>query len=190
MKPTRTCSIDGCERPVVAWGWCDPHYRRWRRHGDPTGGITYYSSPEEAFAAKTEWRGECLEWTGSRMRNGYGTTTVNRGSVLAHRYAWERANGPIPEGMEIDHICHNRACANVEHLRLVTSAQNSFNRGGPLDRSISGIRNVRKNHKGWQVSLQKNGQWFGFGTYPTIEEAAEVAERARKELFGEFAGRG
>lgn len=36
--PTKTCSIDGCDGPHLALGWCDPHYRRYRRHGDPLGG--------------------------------------------------------------------------------------------------------------------------------------------------------
>lgn len=36
----RSCSVDGCERSVTARGWCDAHYRRWRRHGDPLGGRT------------------------------------------------------------------------------------------------------------------------------------------------------
>jgi hypothetical protein len=33
-----TCSIDGCDRPHVARGWCDTHYRRWLNHGDPLDG--------------------------------------------------------------------------------------------------------------------------------------------------------
>lgn len=41
---TTICSIPGCPRPTVARTWCDPHYRRWRRHGDPTGGLHHRTS--------------------------------------------------------------------------------------------------------------------------------------------------
>lgn len=54
------------------------------------------------------------------MPNGYGI----RGNRLAHRVAFELHNGPIPEGLEIDHLCGNRSCVNVAHLEAVTHAEN------------------------------------------------------------------
>lgn len=44
---------------------------------------------------------------------------------LGHRIAWEARRGPIPEDLTIDHKCHNRRCINVDHLRLLTLAENS-----------------------------------------------------------------
>jgi len=41
---------------------------------------------------------------------------------MYHRHKWEEANGTIPEGYEIDHMCKNRACCNLDHLRLLTSS--------------------------------------------------------------------
>lgn len=35
MQSTRTCTVDGCDRPSRARGWCKMHWHRWRRHGDP-----------------------------------------------------------------------------------------------------------------------------------------------------------
>jgi hypothetical protein len=69
--------------------------------------------------------GPCQEWTGYRRKNGYGSLGVGgRRGVYAHRHAWETANGPIPKGMHVMHLCDNPPCVRVEHLRLGTHAEN------------------------------------------------------------------
>ena len=62
----------------------------------------------------------CQLWTGSVDADGYGKD----GSKKAHRVAWEKANGPIPKGLELDHICVARLCVALYHLDLVTHAEN------------------------------------------------------------------
>lgn len=191
MNATRKCSIDECKRTHLARGLCSMHYQRARSRGDLAGSSQVkYASPAESFAARTERQGDCLIWTGTKNAAGYGSIWVMGRMVLTHRYSWERANGPIPEGMEIDHICHNRACASPGHLRAVSRSQNNSNRAGAMPGSLSGARNVSPNRSKWEVQIGKNGTRHYFGTYDTIEEAAAVAEHARKELFGEFAGKG
>lgn len=148
-------------------------------------------NPEESFAARTERRGECIIWTGWKNREGYGYIAVGGKDMFAHRYAWERVNGPIPEGMKLDHRDHcNPACVNVEHLRLATNAENTANRSGALSRSSTGARNVIPRGDKFRVAIRKLGHCYYFGTYSTVEEAARAAEEGRRELFGEFAGRG
>ena len=44
--------------------------------------------------------------------------------MLAHRYYYEKLRGPIPEGMQIDHLCRLPACVNPDHLEVVTPTQN------------------------------------------------------------------
>ena len=186
-----TCSIEGCQKKPHARGWCRNHHYRWLKHGDPTGGHNRYSTVEESFAARAAWNGDCLEWTTYKDPKGYGRIRVGDRMVQVHRYAWERVNGPIPDGMWIDHLCHNRACVNVGHLRLADPTENARNRAGATVKSSSGVRNVYPRPNGtFRVSFGVNNKMVGFGTYSTLEEAEKVADEKRRELFGEFAGGG
>ena len=106
--------------------------------------------------------------------------------MYAHRYAWERANGPIPEGMEIDHICHTPLCCNPDHLRLADRSENTSYLKGATARSQSGYRNVYPQAGKWQVQIRHKGVVHHFGTFDTPEEASSVANKERKKLHGKF----
>jgi hypothetical protein len=83
---------------------------------------------------------DCILWQGAVNDDGYPRT--RRGYV--HRLVWIRHHGPIPEGMQIDHSCHNatgchggsacrhRRCINPEHLQLVTSRVNNLLKLAPV----------------------------------------------------------
>lgn len=72
----------------------------------------------------------CWEWTGSMAHGGYGSigigsrTDGSRRTTSTHRYAYELLVGPIPDGLDIDHLCRNRACCNPDHLEPVTRSEN------------------------------------------------------------------
>ena len=68
----------------------------------------------------------CIEPTGNRHRDGYVWVwdTDRKKCVLAHRLAWERTHGPIPDGTYVCHHCDNPPCANVNHLFLGTQTDN------------------------------------------------------------------
>ncbi len=62
----------------------------------------------------------CWLWIGHVNDNGYGLFHLNGRNVRAHRFAYEHYRGPVPEGLDLDHLCRNRACCNPDHLEAVT----------------------------------------------------------------------
>ncbi len=64
----------------------------------------------------------CALAEGRTDRDGY----VFHGKKRAHTVAWEAANGPVPDGMELDHLCRRRNCTALHHLELVTRGQNEM----------------------------------------------------------------
>lgn len=119
------CSVDGCDNPHRSLGYCEAHYLRNLRYGDPLGGAARnFDSPEQAFAARTEWRGDCLIWTGGRTSHGYGQIRVGGRQEHAHRYAYRRTHGDIPEGLVVRHKCDTPLCVNADHLEVGTQREN------------------------------------------------------------------
>lgn len=86
----------------------------------------------------------CIEWKQTPTTNGYGRFFFNgKTEKRAHRVAWEFFVGEIPEGLVIDHLCHNRICVNTLHLEPVTTKEN-VRRG--LSGFFSRLRQISKTH--------------------------------------------
>lgn len=142
---------------------------------------------------------ECWEWTGATVVTGerhvnpliYGRIAASRvpGKPrkiwTSHRLSWTIKNGLIPEGMFVDHRCHNTLCVNPKHLRCVTPKQNSENRIGPSATNTSGIRGVRwnKEYKKWVGYFTHNRKSYYVGSSDDKEELGERVKEARKRFF-------
>lgn len=99
---------------------------------------------DEAFWAKTEPEPNsgCLLWVGASDQ-GYGRVWSRRGNRKckpAHQVAYESAHGPVPLGLEIDHLCRVRSCVNPRHLEAVPLIVNNHRGMG------AAARNLRKTH--------------------------------------------
>ena len=69
----------------------------------------------------------CWLWLGCRSRAGYGRFGLGgrkQGTILAHRFSYEHAVGPIPWGRTLDHLCRNPACVRPSHLEPVSQQEN------------------------------------------------------------------
>ena len=109
---------------------------------------------------------------GSRNKDGYWHVTWQSGKRWKmHRLVWEWHNGPIPEGLEIDHINNNREDNRIENLQLLTKAENNL-KARDKQRQRPGLRGtyVRKNGR-YGAKAVINGKQVPLGTYDTTELA-------------------
>ena len=146
----RICAIEDCDGPSQVRGWCRKHWQRWWKHGDPTAAAYIVGDHEARFWSKVQKDGPvpaeapslgpCWVWVGYRGRTGYGRFTVDGKAHLAYRWAYERFVALVPPGLELDHLCRNRACVRAEHLEPVTHRVNSL-RGDTI-----AARNAAKTH--------------------------------------------
>ena len=120
----------------------------------------------------------CWLWNSYLSGRGYGQMYVAGKVLSAHRIAYFLAHGPIPEGLQVDHLCHERRCVNPAHLRLATNAQNQENRA-----TFAGLRGVYRDKSGhWRATVRQGRANHYAGTFDTAEEADAAARQLRAEL--------
>lgn len=115
-------------------------------------------------------RPDCQIWTGATDR-GYGRISVDGVVKRVHRVAWEMAFGEILEGMTIDHLCHVKACVNIDHLELVSREENA--RRGTADflqRKKQRFPRVKRTHCPAGHEMTPDNQTFRAFTNPDYAE--------------------
>jgi hypothetical protein len=75
--------------------------------------------------------GPCWLWTSPPKDTGYGQLSVERRPVLAHRFSWELVNGPVADGLDLDHLCRRRHCVRPSHMEPVTPRLNKLRGESP-----------------------------------------------------------
>lgn len=148
-QPIKLCEC-GCGQPAPLSD--RNHKRKGRVKGQPMRFIHNHHLPKrgdlwERIRARCAMDGSCLIWQGAQSRAGYGQIQIRalaKQALYVHRVVYEYFNGPIPAGLEIDHVkargCHSRACCNPAHLEAVPPSVNNA-------RSDSiAVRNAAKTH--------------------------------------------
>ena len=137
--------------------------------------------PFDRLLDKCEWVGDCLIWTGVRARH-YGmfrpTTRTADPKVYVHRWVYETTVGPIPEGLEIDHVkdrgCTSTLCINPDHLEPVTHVENQ--RRGRLETCRSGRHDLTN-----EANVQFDNQGRRRGCLVCHREKSLAHYKRRKE---------
>lgn len=125
------CRVTQCGKKTHARGFCNNHYEQRRNGGEfvipPKGPIERFWLRVDRDGPVPEARpelGPCWIWTGSTTRGGYGQHWNGIKQRKTHAMGYELLVGPIPPGLELDHLCRVRVCCNPQHLEPVTGLVN------------------------------------------------------------------
>lgn len=125
------------------------------------------------FWARTRREGTCLVWIGQLDRKGYGTVMWRCRRRGAHRLAYELTHGPVPNGMELDHLCRNPKCVDPAHLEVVTHRTNTL-------RSTSFVAtNAAKTHCANGHAFTEENTYVSRTGRRACRECHRLLERAR-----------
>lgn len=122
----------------------------------------------------------CWTWTGGKTWDGYGLFNIpTRGTVKAHRFAYEAINGSIPDGLEIDHLCRNRACVRPSHLEAVTRRINLL-RGNTIQAAYAARTHCNHGHPFDDANTVIEAGWRRCRTCKRAANAQYDRKRQRK----------
>ena len=127
-----------------------------------------------------------IDGCGYKKFNATDQALGKRVTVKAHRFVWEYFNGPIPDGLQIDHINRDKTDNRLVNLRAVTHLENMMNRPdygmSPEERitrlgDIGGIY-LQKKSGNFYVNISLGGVLQYIGSYKTVELARVARDAA------------
>lgn len=149
--------------------------------------VEQFETVRDASAWNTRYAGTVAGYING---NGYRLVSMDGKRWPAHRLIWIYANGPIPPGMQIDHINGVRSDNRLANLRIVTHAENGRNSSMRIT-NTSGVMGVcwHKATRKWLAKIRVNGRHKHIGLFDTIEAAAAARATAESE-YGFHPGHG
>lgn len=127
-KIVKKCAVENCAEPVRAKGLCCKHHHRWRRHGDPLGGVAFQGQALLWLEEHKTFDGtDCLLWPFGKLPLGYGAVYKDGKNLMAHRVMCEYRNGPPPTPKhQAAHNCGkgHLGCVNPTHVSWKTCTDN------------------------------------------------------------------
>lgn len=127
MSSQKICLVPECASAAKSLGYCDKHYARVRRYGDPHKTTHAPLGDAPAFVAKAlaSETDDCIIWPYNKAPNGYGKFGTLKKQQTVHRYVCEATNGPPPtDKHHAAHRCGVRLCCNPRHIRWATPTEN------------------------------------------------------------------
>lgn len=129
LEPHPVCSVCGGGGGSVklhAKGMCGVCYTRKKslEAGVPPNPTRDMSIAEKLAYKSVKRDSGCIEYVGTKDKDGYGVICYNGKTSRAHRIAYELAKGPIPSNLQVLHKCDNPCCINPEHLIVGSSRDN------------------------------------------------------------------
>lgn len=192
------CIVDSCGSEKVKRDYCNKHYIKWRRHGDPLIGKSRYVPNnfvkfdnrielelDNGFKTIIDVEDYDLikpyKWFVHKSRDIgslYVKTRINSKDVRLHRFIM----GVFDSQVEVDHGNHDTFDNRKSNLRICTRQQNQFNRSKQGNNKYKGI--YSRSHK-WVSQINFNGNIY-LGTYETDREAALAYDYASRLLHKDF----
>lgn len=161
------CDVDGCEKKHFAKGYCNTHFLRWKRHGNPLAKVATPPGNARAFLISLPLQGHgCTIWPHSRDQNGYARIGAKRGETgSVCRIICERIYGPRGKSYDAAHSCGNGhlGCVSPWHLEWKTRKENMADtlRHGTRLRKLTEDQVIRIRQLATEKTKQEIADEFG-----------------------------
>lgn len=125
----KACSVEGCGKRHLARGFCNSHYKRWKKYGDPHGGAIGTGEAQRFYLEVVlgHQGGDCLIWPFARTKAGYGRVQFEGTTHYVHHLVCESRHGPRPSARhDAAHSCGkgHEGCVSAKHLRWALRSEN------------------------------------------------------------------